>query len=266
MSNPNPMFLEKPLSLAHARSLFAASDPKKLALLAPLLPHDYGVVKDEFIELNAAYWTVPVTAGGGPTAFVLDATVRGSSLVGDTGATDDDVIAIHAKNASLNSADNPWFFLQWKVDIVTSFSFEIGLSDPKTSEVLPAVTDIDTPAVGNGVTDVVCIHMDTDQTLTTAELIGDGTTGAVTASTGPSLATAAYTPTAAAWQTMLIGVRENLGYCSIWDGDAFIGHFSVGNGPDADILLAPYAMFRTRDTNADTVTLRKFEYGWEQNG
>ena len=31
--------------------------------------------------------------------------------------------------------------------------------------------------VGNGVTDIACLHMDTDQDLTTLELVGDGTTG-----------------------------------------------------------------------------------------
>ncbi len=266
MPNPNPMFLEKAFSLAHARRVFALSDPVKLALLIPLLKHDYSFNGDEFQQaLDTGLWTTAVTAGGGPTAFAYNAQ-RSGALQGATGTTDDDATAIHLAETFLDPADNPFMFIQWKADVITGFSFEVGLSDPKTDEALPGVTDVDTPATGNGVTDILAVHMDTDQTLTTAEVVGDGTTGAAAVSSGPSLATAAYTPTAAAWQTFVIGVRANLGYVAIWDGDGFVGRFGVANAPDSGVLVRPYALFRTRNTTTKVIDIRKIFWGCEQNG
>ena len=266
MPNPNPAFLEKAFSLAHARRVFALSDPVKLALLLPLLKHDYGWVEEEFTQaIDTGKWTTAVTAGGGPTAFAYNAQ-RGGAFQGATGATDNDVTAIHHAETFLDPDDNPFMLIQWKADVITGFSFEVGLSDPKTDEALPGVTDVDTPATGNGVTDILCVHMDTDQTLTTAELVGDGTTGAAAVSSGPSLATAAYTPTAATWQTFMFGVRDNLGYCAIWNGDAFVGRFAVANGPDGAVLVRPYALFRTRNTTTKVIDLRTLCFGWERNG
>lgn len=266
MTNPNPALLSKPFSLAHARSLFGVSDPAKLALFADLLTHDYGGFRDEFTQaLDTNRWTVARTAGGVPTNFAYSA-VRGGVIQGITGATDDGAVAIHLAETFLDPADNPWMLIQWRSNAVTGFNFEVGFSDPKADEALPGVTDVDIPTVGNGATDILCVHMDTDQTLTTADLVGDGTTGAATASTGPSLATAAYTPTASEWQTMVIGVRANLGYAVIWNGSGYTGRFSVANGPDSGVLVRPYALFRTRNTVSKTIDIRKICVGWEQNG
>jgi len=266
MPNPNPMFLEKPFSLAHARSMAFGTDPVKLALLIPLLLQDYSFHKDEFMKaLDTDFWTTAVSGGGGPTAFAFSA-ARGGQLQGATGTTDNDVTAIHMTQTLFDPDDNPFMLIKWKANVVTGFSFEIGFSDPKTSEALPGVTDVDTPTVANGVTDILCVHMDTDQTLTTADLIGDGTTGSATASSGPALSSAAYTPTASAWQTYLIGVRDNLGYAAIWDGDGFVGRFSVSNGPDGGVLVRPYALFRTRNTATKTIDIHKIAFGCENNG
>ena len=264
--NPNPMFLAKPFSRAHAASLFGGSDPRKMALLLSLLRFDYGFFEDEFTQaLDTNRWTTAVTAGGAPTAFAFGA-VRGGVIEGATGTTDDGVTAISHAQTFLNSADNPFMVIQWNANVVTGFSFEVGLSDPKTSEALPGVTDVDTPTVANGVTDIACVHMDTDQTLTTAELVGDGTTGAAALSSGPTLTSAAYTPTAAAWQTFIIGIRANQGFAKIWNGDAWVGEFSVANGPDSDVLVRPYALFRTRNTTSKTIQIRYIGVGWERNG
>ena len=266
MANPNAMFIPKAFSLAHARSMFAGSDPVKLALLSDLLDFDYGGFKDEFVQaLDTNRWTAAVTAGGGPTAFAYSA-VRGGVIQGQTGATDNDATAIHLAQTFLDPADMPFMLIQWRSNAVTGFSFEIGFSDPKTDEALPGVTDVDTPATGNGVTDIACIHMDTDQTLTTAAFVGDGTTGAATSLSDPEGAGSSYTPTASAWQTFIIGVRPNLAFAHVWDGAGFAGTFSVGNGPDSGVLVRPYALFRTRNTVNKTIDIRKIRVGWEQNG
>ena len=268
MPNPNPMFLEKPFSLAHARRMFAGSDPVKLALLAPLLIHDYSFNGDEFQQaLDTGLWTTAVSAGGGPTAFAYNA-ARTGRLEGATGTTDDDVTAIHLAETFLDPDDNPFFLIQWQVTAVTGFSFEIGLSDPKTSENLPGITDVDDPTIGNGVTDILAVHMDTDQTRTAASLVGDGTTGSAVATDltlgGPGGSTD-YTPTTSTWQTFVFGVRDNLGYVAIWDGDSFVGRFSTSNGPDGGVLVRPYALFRTRNTTNKIVNIRKAFWGCENN-
>jgi len=265
MSNPNPMYITKALSLAHARSMFAGSDPVKLALLIKVLKFDYGWLEDEFVQaLDTTRWTTAVTAGGGPTAFAYSA-VRGGVIQGQTGATDNDAISIYLTQTFLDPADNPFMLIQWRSNAVTGFSFEIGFSDPKTDEALPGVTDVDTPTVGNGVTDILCLHMDTDQTLTTVALVGDGTTGSATSLSDPEGAGSSYTPTASAWQTFIIGVRPNLGYAHVWDGAGFAGTFSVSNAPDSGVLVRPYALFRTRNTVNKTIDIRKICAAWEQN-
>lgn len=260
MPDPNPGLVKSYGSLAHLRTALATGDPMRLAALAPLAPFDYGLVAEECGQaLDTNKWTTAVTAGGAPTAFVLN-TTSGSWFSGATGTTDDGATAIHAAATFLNPTDNPWFIIRWKIDVVTGFSFEIGMSDPKTGENLPGVTDVDTPAIGNGVTDIGCIHLDTDQTLTTAALVGDGTTGsAVKTDIGT------YTPTAGAWQHMVIGVRPNLVTATIYNDGAFVGQFSTTNGPDANVLVRPYALFRTRNTTTKIVDIDYMAYGWERN-
>lgn len=267
--NPNPMWIPNALSRRHARSLFGGGDPSKIALLTQLLRKDYGYLPSEFGgAIVAADWTTAVTAGGGPTAFAYSA-VRGGVLQGATGSTDNDATAIYRTQTFLDPADMPWMMIRWRSNAVTGFSFEVGFSDPKTDEALPGVTDVDTPAVGNGVTDILCVHMDTDQTLTTASLVGDGTTGSpakTDITTTPTGATG-YTPTAATYQTFLLGVRANEGYACIWDGENLMANIQwrVTNGPDSGVLVRPYALFRTRNTVSKTIDIDFWDFGWERN-
>ena len=269
MPNPNPALLGStmPFSMRHARGVFGGTDPKKIAMLVKSLIADYGHVEEECIgTLDTVKWTTAVSAGGGPTAFAYSA-VRGGVFQGRTGTTDNDACAITAAQTFLDPADNPFFIISFSVGAVTGLQLEIGMSDPKTDEALPGVTDVDTPTVGNGVTDIVCVHLDTDQTLTTMELVGDGTTGSAALSSGPTLTAAAYTPSVAdTYITVVIGVRPNLGYASIFDGTGYRGTFSVANGPDSGVLIRPYALFRTRNTTSKTVNIRWMLYGWERNG
>lgn len=263
MPNPNLMYLEQmPLSRQHARSMFGGTDPKKIAAMIPNLIGDYGWIPTEFGgAIVAADWTTAVTAGGGPTAFAYSA-VRGGTAQGATGTTDNDATAIYRTQTFLDPADNPFMLIRWKSNAVTGFSFEVGFSDPKTDEAAPGVTDVDTPTVGNGVTDILCVHLDTDQTLTTGALVGDGTTGAAA-----STEIGTYTPTADTYQTMLIGVRANVGFCAIWDGKGLVGNkrYAVSNGPDSGVLIRPYAVFRTRNTVSKTIDIDFFAFGWERN-
>lgn len=267
MPNPNPIFIQKPFSLSHLRSVFAMSDPAKLAALTPLMPWDYLDLRYDFHEATlTADWTTDVTAGGAPTAFAYNAQ-RNAALRGATGTTDDGVTALKYHSAVFNSADNPMFWLRWVAPAaVTGFSFEIGFSDPKTDEALPGCTDIDTPATGNGVTDMGAVHMDTDQTLTTAALVADGTTGAAAKTNLVDRAGTAWTPTASGIIDVIVGIRANLTYCWIWDSLAPMGIMqSVAQGPDTGILVRPYALFRTRNTTSKQIDLLKAVIVAEEN-
>ena len=269
-TNPSLMYIRDALSRRHARSVLGGTDASKVALLTKLLIKDYGHFESEFGgALVAADWSTAVTAGGGPTAFAY-AAVRGGTAQGATGTTDNDATAIYRTQTFLDPADNPLMIIRWKANAVTGFSFEVGFSDPKSDEALPGVTDVDTPAVGNGVTDILAIHMDTDQTLATVALVGDGTTGSaaktdITTTPGGSTG---FTPTAATYQTYILGIRANLGFAFLWDGDVLIANqqWGVTNGPDSGVLVRPYALFRTRNTTSKTIDIDFWGCYWERNG
>ena len=267
MSNPNPGLTQKPFSLAHFRRVFGVSDPVKLAALISTMPWDYFYRAYEFHEatLNAD-WTSAVTAGGAPTAFAFNAQ-RNGALRGATGTSDDGVMALHYRSAIFDPADNPGFWTRFVAPAaVTGLSFEVGFSDPKTDEALPGVTDVDTPAVGNGVTDIGCVHMDTDQTLTTAAIVADGTTGAAASTTIVNHAGIAWTPTASGIIDVIVHVRPNLTYVWIWDSLAPVGVMqAVAQGPDSGVLVRPYVLFRTRNTTSKTVDLLKAVV-WAEEG
>lgn len=263
MPNPNPIYVPKPFSLQHMRSVFGVSGPSKLAAMASLMPWDYFYRAYDFHEPTLhTDWTTDVTAGGAPTAFAYNAQ-RNAALRGATGTTDDGVTAIKFASVIFDPADKPMFWLRFVAPAaVTGFSFEIGFSDPKTDEALPGITDVDTPASGNGVTDIGCLHMDTDQTLTTAALVADGTTGAALKTDISPV----WTPTASAIIDVIVGVQANLTYCWIWDGGAPIGvQHGVAQGPDTAILVRPYALFRTRNTTSKQIDILKAVIVAEEN-
>jgi len=256
------MFLTKPFSLAHARSMFGGTDPKKIVALIRNLCWDYYTYLDDFdIVLDTNRWLASATGGATAiTAFALNVQ-RCGALRGDTGTDDNAAISLAGVNEVFDAADNPFMVIRWKAPAaVTDFSFEIGFSDPKTDEALPGITDVDTPASGNGVTDIICVHMDTDQTLKTAALVADGTTGAAAKT---NIGT--YTPTVSAWQTFVIGFRANIGFCHIWDGDGYVGSYDVAQGPDTAILVEPYALFRTRSTVQKDIDIDYILVGCERN-
>lgn len=269
MAEPNPIYTDKPFSRAHFRRVFGVSDPVKIAAMCSLMPWDYFYRAYDFHEPTLhTDWTTDVTAGGAPTAFAYNAQ-RNAALRGATGATDDGVTSLKFASVIFDAADSPFFWLRWVAPAaVTGFSFEIGFSDPKTDEALPGITDVDAapPTVGNGVTDIAAVHMDTDQAVGTARLVGDGTTGASLGLTITNDAGTAWTPTASGIIDTIIGIRANLSFCWIWDSLARVGVMrSVANGPDSGVLVRPYALFRTRNVTSKTIDLLKAVVCSEEN-
>ena len=250
------------------RRVFAMSDPVKLAAMVQLMPWDYFYRAYDFNEpVLHTDWTA-AAQGGGTTSFAYNAQ-RNGALQGTPGATDDAGISLHYHAALFDPADKPFIWFRWIAGAtVTGFQFEIGFSDPKTDEGLPGVTDndADPPTVGNGVTDIGCVHMDTDQAVTTARLVGEGATGAAVGSTLVDRAGTAWTPTASGIIDVIVGVEANKTRCWIWDSLAPVGIMQeVTNGPDSGVLVRPYALFRTRNTTIKTITLLKAVVCSEEN-
>lgn len=241
MAKPWPGYEQKPLSLAHMRSVFAMTDPRKLAAFAASMPWDYHFERHTFTQaLIAAEWSTDVTGAGSPVAFAYNAQ-RGGALRGSTGATSANVTALFKAQTYFDAADNPVMIIRFKYPAAsTALALEVGFTDPKSDEKLVSVSDIDTPAIGNGVTDGVLFVVDTEQTLDTG-LVGVGTSTAVAVTPVYSSGSTIYVPTASQWIELVIGVRAGLGYASIWDAGTPIGNrqWGVASGPDAGVLMRP---------------------------
>jgi len=264
MPDPSPLFIQSiPGSMAMLSRLFQGSDPVKVVAAYPLLFSDYYFRVWHFDEdAIEARWATAVTAGGAPTAFAYNAQ-RNGALQGLTGTTDDGAIALHLDNVIFDPADNPWMLVRWRAPAaVTGFSFEISFTDARTDEALPGITDIDTPASGNGITDGGGIHMDTDQTLTTAAAWGVGTSTTILKT---NMGT--FTPTASAIQYTLVGVRIGQTFVAHWDGRALANNtiYSVLSGPDTAVLVRPHLLFRTRNTTSKTINVHMIAIGAEEN-
>src|SRR3990167_9799924 len=92
--NPNPIYTQKPFSLAHMRRVFAMSDPVKLAAMVQLMPWDYFYRAYDFNEpVLHTDWTA-AAQGGGTTSFAYNAQ-RNWALEGTPGASDDSGISLH---------------------------------------------------------------------------------------------------------------------------------------------------------------------------
>ena len=274
MPNPNPIYTGKPFSLAHMRRVFAMSDPVKLAAMVSLMPGDYFYRAYEFNEPTLhTDWTAVRDSGNTATNFAYNAQ-RNGALQGVTSGTDDSSFALHYHGAIFDPADKPFIWFRWVAPAaVSGFAFETGFSDPKTDEALPACTALTalssnetTPTIGNGVTDVGAVAMDTDLTLTTAALIGDGTTGAAVGQGILNGAGTVWTPTAGGIIDVFLGVEANKTRCWIWDSGAPVGVMrEITNGPDSGVLVRPYIMMRTRNTTSKTINLLKAVVVAEEN-
>lgn len=187
--------------------------PKGVALASLLSMKDSIVsVDDDFLEdtISSTRWNL--AADGTATTYAW-AAARSGTIQGATGTTDDGYHAINGDVLWYGDA-NCGMAVRMKWDVVTSFTFEIGFTDALADETLPAVTDVDTPATGNGATDVAVIHLDTDQTLATAAFVGEST-GSVFACQKVNLGT--FVPTAATYYTFVVGLVGNTGMCAIWN-------------------------------------------------
>lgn len=256
--------VQRPFSALHYAKVNNL-DPRRVLLMAPLLFSDYYFKLHEFDgTLIAGDWSTDVTGGGAPTAFAYNAQ-RNGAIRGATGTTDNGVTALYQPNVAFDSADYPTVFIRWRAPatLAPGFGFEIGWSDAKTDEKLvcvSALSGVGAPTIANGITDFGLLVMNSDLTLTTAALIGDGTTGAVV---GTPVGT--WSPTASKIIDMLIAVGPNQTRAQIWDTGGLVGEYAVANGPDSGTLVRFSAMFKTLDTTTDVVDIMKIAFLSQEN-
>lgn len=211
-----------------------------VGFLLPFARQDFIYVEDDFINITLdttnGLWALGTDAGG--TAFAQGA-LEGGTIRAQTAATDNNQVQIRggAGLISFAAARNPGAEIRWKVDTVNADELEVefGFSDPLTDNTLSAVTDVDTPATGNGATDLVVIHMDGDQTLKTYALVTDGGTPAAAKT---NFATSVV-PVAATYARMLVQAYSNAGF-GVIDNDFVNKAAGVDTGPDAAVLMRPH--------------------------
>lgn len=242
--------LRGPSSFGHLDRI-GPSESALAQYLYPIAFRDVAFVMDDFLQGPIAnigdHWTLGTDAGA--TAFAKSAGL-GGRISGSSGASDNEAAAI------LSAAD--WFGdnqagmeVRWQIDDVATTRWECGFSDPLSDDTLPAVSDVDTPAVANGATDVAMIHLDTDQTLTTAAFVTDGSTAnmnttASTLSPVYSMVAATYTAhriqiVADAAQLLVFGTTDDLSH-SVQHGTL------TANSIEGGVALTARLFVGTRDT------------------
>src|SRR3990170_249861 len=146
-------------------------DSELVGFLAPFARQDFVYIEDDFLAdtLDATFWDTDTDAGS--TAFA-QGSLEGGNIRGVTQNTTGDNIAVHFSLPIFDAARNPGAEIRWKVVTYTAnqLLFEFGFYDDPTDGTLQAVTNVDTPATGNGVTDLLAIHMDGSKTFKTFAL------------------------------------------------------------------------------------------------
>ena len=212
----------------------------------------------EVIDLNL--WSVP-TGGAGGTIFAQRvADVEGTMIRGSTGTTDNTTVAIHSA-ANWFGDRNCMLETRFKLDVVTSLVLEVGFTDPLTDEGLTILSDIDTPTIANGATDVAIVCMDTDQTLITMAFVTEGSTASMVP-TKTDLGT--RVPVAATWMTIRVGIIDNAAFCQVFDSDdpqnlvlleeAYHGD-AVASQTEGGVAMEPHILIGTRNTTAKVMDI-----------
>lgn len=253
------------LSPGSTRFIEKLSTPRKIGTaLYPYFRENVVFIEDDFIEdtISSTRWNLAADATATTFAWSSGA---GGRIAGATGTTDN---GYHAINGDViwSGDKNAGMAIRFQISAVTAFTFELGFTDALTSEVLPAVTDVDTPATGNGATDVAVIHLDTDQTLQTAAFVAEST-GSAYAAQKVNLGT--WTPTAAKWYTAIVQLSGDNAFCAVYNTDVAGSPVLQANTAkglslalEGGTLVRPHFLIGTRST-ADKATLIDFIRVWQ---
>ncbi len=192
------------------------------------------------------FWTLASDATA--TDFTVPSPQElGGVLLGSTGATDNGGLSMRGPTV-VKGDKRAYLHVHFSVSAITSLQFEIGFIDAITDPKAPVITDVDTPASGNGASDIAVVHMDTDQTLKTMALVTDGVTTGMACG---KVNIGTLTPTAAT--EMCIRLMVDVNDVSCWVDNQ--RSYYKGRGPnviEGGTLLMPWIFFRTRvATNRD---------------
>lgn len=278
MVNPTPVGMQMPWSLKSLR-MGGSSNRSNQDVINQMgeASRDFYDFKDNFNHetvANDAFWTAAATGAGSASPVYAVLTGCGDSVAFVTGGGNPGVSVLYGKNLICYSDQNPFFWarIKWPA-AVTNFAFECGFANVLSTKTTQANTGLaavssgtTATTLGNGFTDGVIISRDSAFTLTTAALIGVGTSTTavgIPIYTGPGSATG-YTPTAAKWTDIYVGARVGQGYCEIYENDVFIGQYSVASGPDTAVAMFPYFQFTDHGTSK-TVSMSGFRLIKERN-
>lgn len=207
-----------------------------------------------------AFWTTATDAGA--TAFAQPAAanaIAGGGITGSTGASANEAVALHGK-PNWSGDSNSGLLWTWSLDVITSMQPEIGFVDPLTDHTLPAVTDIDTPAIGNGAVTTALLALDTAETFATAALVLDGdATYATSKITPASAGYSAFTPVANTRYTTIIQLMGDYVRCVTFDNN-FQTMFDLSSGLafEGGTQVLPSFFVQTLNTTPKVATLNRF--------
>lgn len=185
----------------------------------------------------------------GATAFVKSAGA-GGRISGSSGASDDEAACI-LTGADWLGDNQCGMEIYWQIDDVATTRWEVGFSDPLTDNTLPAVSDVDTPAISNGATDVAMLHLDTDQTLTTSAFVTDGSTANM--NTTATTLDPVYSMVAATYAAHRIQIITNAASLFVFGASHQLSHnvqhgTATANSIEGGVALTSRLFVGTRDT------------------
>lgn len=230
---------------------FAATDPHRL-FLGPLAFSDMVWFFEDFlgdtIDLNN--WIAAETGTGTTFSIPATALVNGAAVM-VTGGTDNNVETAYGHRVWAGD-NNCGMQIRMKSDVIDANALETGFVDDATNKDVPIVSDVDTPALAGGSSNLALLHYDTDQTLTTMAFVTDG--GTSNMNTTAQTLSPVFTPTAATYHRYQVGIAGDIPFARI-DGirptsttTGVIGHRTEGG-----TLVRPWICVRTRAGAAVTV-------------
>lgn len=243
-----------PNSYRQMAKFSSSGQSARTIFLAPLARQSAAYFLDDFLAdtINGNLYTAGETGTGTP--FAKPATDLASGVVtGVTGATSGNAETLYGYPHYLGD-QNCWVEFFVKVDDVTSLAMEAGFLDTATDLTITTVSDVDTPALAGGTSDIAMLHMDTSQTLKTMALVTDGTTANM--NTTAITLSPVFSPVNATYHTYTIGVAGDYAFAMV-DGRNLTATASgaVGQRIEGGSLLRFFLACRTRTTAARTMDL-----------
>lgn len=235
-------------------SLAKLLDPDVLSIfLYPQMRQNVVFWETDFQEVtwNGDYWTKTVDTG---PDFAITALVNGKLRF--TSGTDDNEGGSIIGPAIYKGDLNCGMEARFQFSRVANIAFDFGFIDDVTDKTTPAVTDVDTPAFGSGLTEGAVVHCDTDQTFQTMALVLDSATYATATKVtlyNNANPVAAYMPTAAVDFVLRMQIVGDRVHVFIFDDEmSFVYHATAplvaatSGGIEGGTAIRPWIAFANK--------------------